>query len=168
MGRKHTRDTKTKISEKCKGKTSGFKGMKHTEESKRKISESNKGKNLGNQHSLGKKLSDGHKKKLSDVCKGDKHYNWQGGKSFEPYCPKFNEGFKEQIRNKFGRVCLLCGKSEEDNKGRKLSVHHVNYDKRCGCEDSFKCDYVPLCMSCHSKTGNNRSYWENKILKMLI
>jgi len=92
---------------------------------------------------------------------GAKNPNWRGGTSFEPYCPKFNEAFKESVREKFGRVCFLCPTSEEEN-GKKLSVHHVDYNKDCLCGDT-KCEFVPLCLSCHSKTNYNRDYWENLI-----
>lgn len=97
--------------------------------------------------------------------KGINNGRWKGGLSFEPYCQKFNEAFKESVREKFGRVCFLCPKTEVEN-GNKLSVHHVNYDKDCLCNDS-KCEFVPLCMSCHGKTNKNREYWEAEIMKRI-
>lgn len=107
--------------------------------------------------------------KQSKVRKGrmtsTENSNWRGGTSFEPYCPKFNEHFKESIREKFGRTCFLCLTTEEEN-GRKLSVHHVSYDKDCMCSD-IDCEFVPLCISCHGKTGNNREYWELLIMDKL-
>jgi len=84
--------------------------------------------------------------------------NWHGGISFEPYCYKFNEDLKENIRKKFNRKCFICGKSEEDNLVR-LSVHHVDYNKGQGCGYSWS--LIPLCSSCHSKTNYNRYYWFN-------
>ena len=90
---------------------------------------------------------------------------WKGGISFEPYCPKFNEAFKESIREKFGRVCFLCPTTEDEN-GRKLDVHHVSYDKDCLCDDS-DCEFVPLCIRCHSKTNHDREYWEQAIMEKL-
>lgn len=66
---------------------------------------------------------------FSKHIRGEKTSNWKGGTSFEPYCAKFNDEFKEYIRDKFGRICFLCGKTEEDND-RKLDVHHVNGTKR--------------------------------------
>lgn len=94
---------------------------------------------------------------------GENCHLWQGGKSFEPYCPKFNNAKKEETRNKFDRKCLICGKSEEDN-GKKLSVHHVNYDKMQGC-DGKQWDLVPLCLSCHSRlhASSDQEYWTNLI-----
>ena len=80
---------------------------------------------------------------------GARNPSWKGGISFEPYCPKFNDALKEEIREKYGRVCALCGKTEEAN-GRKLSVHHIDRNKMQGCDDH---DWliIPLCNSCHGK-----------------
>ena len=61
--------------------------------------------------------------------RGEETSNWRGGISFEPYCIKFDTSYKRRIRNLFGNECFLCGLSEADN-GRKLDVHHVNYNKR--------------------------------------
>jgi len=96
---------------------------------------------------------------------GKNHPQWKGGISFEPYCHKFNEAFKELIREKFGRVCFLCPTTEAEN-GQKLSVHHTNYNKDCLCDDS-DCEFVPLCVRCHSKTNHNRDYWEQMIMEKL-
>lgn len=96
---------------------------------------------------------------------GENASNWNGGSSFEPYCPKFDEKFKESIREKFGRVCFLCPTTEEEN-GKKLSVHHINYNKDCLCDDS-DCRFVPLCMRCHGKTNHDREHWENLIMEKL-
>lgn len=101
----------------------------------------------------------------SENMRGENCPGWKGGISFEPYCTKFNNVFKESIREKFERVCFLCPTTEEEN-GQKLSVHHVNYNKDCLCDDS-DCEFVPLCRRCHSKTNSNRHYWEKLILDRL-
>lgn len=88
---------------------------------------------------------------------GKSNPRWLGGKSFEPYCPKFNEPLKEEVREAFNRKCFLCGVPEN---GRKLSVHHINFDKRSGCYGK-KWNLVPLCICCHTKTTNNRHYYFN-------
>jgi len=97
---------------------------------------------------------------------GKNNPQWRGGISFKPYCPKFNNEFKEYIRDKFGRICFLCDKNEEENE-QKLSVHHVNYNKNCGCDDDETCQFVPLCRSCNSKVNKNREEWEAKIKAMM-
>lgn len=96
---------------------------------------------------------------------GENSPTWKNGISFEPYCHKFNESFKESIREKFGRVCFLCPTTEEEN-GRKLCVHHTNYNKDCLCDGS-DCEFVPLCAACHTKTNFNRDYWESIIMEKL-
>ena len=96
---------------------------------------------------------------------GEEAANWKGGLSFEPYCIKFNKDYKEGIRERFERKCFLCDMTEEGN-GRALDVHHVNYNKDCGCDDTV-CICVPLCHSCHSKTNGNRDYWQTLIMQKL-
>lgn len=95
---------------------------------------------------------------------GDKSSSWRGGHS--KYCHKFNEVFKESIREEFGRKCFICGESEKDN-GRKLDVHHTNYAKMCMC-NGMDCRFVPLCRICHIRTNYNRFYWYSSIMCKLL
>ena len=85
---------------------------------------------------------------------------WLGGKSFEPYCYKFNNELKEYVRDKFDRRCFVCGTPEN---GRKLSVHHVDYNKLQGCKGKTWV-LIPLCNSCHNKTNHNRWQWFNLLI----
>lgn len=96
---------------------------------------------------------------------GPKNPNWNGGISFDPYCTKFNNVLKEEIRDKFGRICFICSKTEEEN-GRKLDVHHVDYNKNQGC-NGIRWLLAPLCMSCNGKANFNRSYWQNFIIEKM-
>lgn len=91
--------------------------------------------------------------------------HWKGGISYLPYCHKFNESKKEEIRNKYNRQCFICGKKEEDNINR-LGVHHVDYNKDQGCNGN-KWVLVPLCNSCHMKTNHNRTAWQMIIMHKL-
>jgi hypothetical protein len=84
---------------------------------------------------------------------------WKGGKSFEPYCVAFSKKVKEEVRNAFDRKCFLCGAPEN---GKKLHVHHVDYDKSQGCKGK-KWGLVPLCHSCHAKTNNHRYLYFNML-----
>ena len=157
----HHRRGKKLSAEHKKRISKSMKGRKISKEHMRKLAEINK----DNKYALGYRHSNEAKKKISGCQIGEKHHNWRGGTSFAPYCPKFNNIFKESIREKFNRKCFLCGEKEN---GRKLSVHHVNYDKECLCND-IKCEFVPLCMSCHNKTSNgDREYYEALILEKLL
>lgn len=102
---------------------------------------------------------------------GENSANWKGGIAFEPYCYKFNDTLKEQIRNKFDRKCAMCGISESEyiahmeNAGKrpcKLHVHHIGSDKMQGCNGA-KFNLVPLCAPCHT-----RMHWKPGMEKVLI
>lgn len=157
-------------------------GKKHTKETKQKISKANKGKKFSDEHrkniskSLkGKKKSNNERKEMSermkgknnsnygngDKIKGSNNPNWKGGITNQPYCHLWTEDFREMIRERFHYKCFICN-GEQD---RKLSVHHVNYNKNCLC--GSVCEFIPLCQSCHSKTNFNRQYWENLIMNYL-
>jgi hypothetical protein len=97
---------------------------------------------------------------------GDKHHSWRGGISFEPYCPKFNDEFKERVRGFWGHKCGVCGKTQKEN-GKKLSIHHVNY-KKMACCDNTPPIFIALCHSCHSKTGGNRIGWEYNLTEYIM
>ena len=89
--------------------------------------------------------------------------NWKGGISFEPYCVKFNEDFKNRVRAFFGYCCVECGTPQN---GIKLHVHHVNFNKQTCCNDATPL-FVPLCKSCHPKTNFDREYWEQHFTSII-
>lgn len=95
----------------------------------------------------------------SESQQGELSRNWKGGISNRMYCYKFNDNIKEDIRISFNRRCFICGKSESAN-GRKLDVHHITYGKMDGCNGQ-RINLIPLCKSCHAKTGFLRYYWFN-------
>jgi len=137
-----------------KGSSPWNKGIPCSEERKRKISQAEKGK----------KLSEETKRKISVANKGENNYfygkygelapGWQGGKSFEPYGPKFNNKFKRAIRKRDNQVCILCGIHRE-KLNRGLDVHHINYDKKLTTKENC----ISLCRSCHTKNSRNRKHW---------
>jgi hypothetical protein len=50
----------------------------------------------------------------------------------------------------------MCG---EKQNGTKLSIHHVDYDKKVCCNDNVPL-FVPLCKRHHAKTNHNdREAW---------
>lgn len=93
---------------------------------------------------------------------GESSCNWRGGISFEPYCEKFNNEFKEAVRKRDDYTCQLCGYEQKLNN-EKLSVHHIHYDKS-NCWP----DVVALCRSCNSRVNGNRDYWEKYFENLLI
>jgi len=98
----------------------------------------------------------------SGVYCGPDHPSWKGGLSKLPYCFKFNEEFKEHIREKFNRKCYICPKTEAENK-RKLAVHHIDYNKNSICNGK-EWAFVPICTKHHSETNGNRWYWFNLLI----
>ena len=83
QGKRHTDETRRKMSESLKGEKNPFYGKHHSEEARRKMSEAKKGKsawNKGRTASIatrrklseshkGKKLSEEHRKKIADAAK---------------------------------------------------------------------------------------------------
>jgi len=95
------------------------------------------------------------RKYVGTLFKGENHWNWQGGKSFELYPLGWNKTFKEQIRYRDGYKCQICGVPEvECNK--KLSIHHIDYNK----ENLKPKNLISLCQSCHVKTNFKRENWK--------
>jgi len=154
VGRKQSDETKNK-------RLISRMGYKHSSETIEKIRKANKGKKpsvlcrlKSSEAHSGSKLSEEHKRKISESLKGCKAYQWLGGISFEPYGLEFNDDLKEVIRNRDRRKCQLCEKTELDNK-EKLTVHHIDYDKR----NNNPKNLISLCRSCHGKTGACREQW---------
>ena len=85
----------------------------------------------------------------------DKHPNWLGGKSFEPYGIEFNNKLKEEIRKRDNFMCQECGKNQEELK-RKLYIHHIDYNKK----NNSPFNLISLCLSCHVKTNFEREHWQ--------
>jgi hypothetical protein len=139
MGHKLPIEVRSKISLSSKGRIPWNKGItktfSHSKETRLKMSIRNSGKN---------------------------NPAWKGGLSYEPYCPKFNDKFKEYIRDKFGRICYLCLSTEEKN-GARLCVHHIDYQKNDICNGK-SWSLIPLCRSCHGKTTIMRHYYFNLLI----
>jgi len=153
--RHHSIETRNKISFALKGKrksnkaklnmSKSAKGKIIPEEVRKKISSAN----------TGKKRSAETKAKIS----GENSSRWQGGKSFLPYCPKFNRKLKEAVRNRDNRICQLCNEKEN---GRKLHIHHIHYDK-----ENCNPDLIALCGSCNSKVNIRRDLYESLFMNKL-
>jgi len=123
-------------------KSESHKGIPKSKAVKRKISATKKGK----------PKSEAEKQKYSAAKQGIPYDEWEAYACEKKYCPKFNDACRESNREKYGRECFICGKTEKAN-GQKLSVHHVDMDKAQGCESNWK--LVPLCRSCHIAAHND-------------
>ncbi len=171
---KRTKSYREKLSKLCKGR-------KPSEETKRKMSLAHKGNNRGfkkgdipwnkgkkcerfillNKQRIGKKLTKQHRRNISESLRGKKHgwektgeehWNWKGGKSFEPYSVDWTKTLRQSIRERDHYTCKICGEKQGD---RAFSVHHIDYNKlNCNLDN-----LITLCTSCHTKTNKNRDYW---------
>lgn len=160
-------------SKRCSSCSSKLK--KHSEESKKKISLAQTGSKswrYKDGRSLkkcyckicNKEISWQSEYNAEGLCKSCSHsrercYNWQGGKSFEPYPLGWTKTFKEQIRYRDGYKCQVCGKPEVECKN-KLHVHHIDYNKN----NLFVYNLISLCNSCHAKTNHNKECWKQYFL----
>jgi len=164
------------------GQSFGFAGKKHSEETKYKMSVTRKGRTFTKEHKdniakaitgktswwKGKRLlprSVIHNLRISAANKGhtnwnrsqqvgEKSPNWQGGLSFEPYSPEFNDRLKAEIRKRDGYTCQLCQIPEN---GQHHAIHHINYIK----EDCAKNNLITICPLCNLKVNTRRKYWQN-------
>ena len=104
------------------------------------------------------------------VCTGSDNGAWNGGTSYFPYCPKFNEPRKRAVRNFFDNKCLTCGKPASENyRGQKviaLSVHHIHHNKTEGCH-GIPFNLVPLCFDCHNEEQFKQEEYKTKINQIL-
>lgn len=100
--------------------------------------------------------------KLSCTLQGIDIKDFTGFLTDQKYCNLWTEKFRQAIRDHFHNKCYLCDVTKKDNQKRKLSVHHVNYNKNCLCQKT--CEFVPLCISCHTKTNFKRQYYEDLIM----
>ena len=125
-------------------------GHSVSEETRTKISASSIGKIISEESRI--------KQSTSRIGKyiGENHWNWQGGLSSEPYCSAFNFRLKEHIRNLYGRVCTICGRTTLQNVNKngkwtgRLAVDHLDENKMQGCDD-WEWRLTALCTSCHGK-----------------
>ena len=102
------------------------------------------------------------RRKLSLAHKGlntkEKHPNWKGGCSFEPYSLEWTEELKEEIHKRDKFKCQYCGITQKEHfkkYNQKLHVHHIDYNKK-DCKEN---NLITLCISCNSKANFNRDYW---------
>ena len=104
------------------------------------------------------------RRKRSANSQGISYDEWESFATDSPYCPKFNDACRESNRDKYGRACFLCRKTEAESGDRRLSVHHVDMNKDQGC-NGHTWKLVPLCRSCHAKAHSDT--WKSRIEYLL-
>jgi len=88
---------------------------------------------------------------------GEKHPNWKGGISFEPYAPVF-KAIRADVKERDGGRCVLC-------KGMsKTVVHHIDYNK----ENADLTNLITLCRSCHGRTNYHRNFWTEELRRYAV
>lgn len=140
-----------------KGKPSPFEGKKHTEETKAKISANRQGKGLGNTNAKGQiphnkgKAHPVHnsewRAKVSLANSGPNHWNWKGGINTENRLQRSSSRHKEWMNAVFKRdnwTCQHCGSRE-----RRITSHHIvpwSQNKSLHFDVS---NGITLCRACH-------------------
>ena len=143
-----------------------MKGKHHSEKTKQKIREKKKKPTDIKCDFCGKKRitspSGYYRSKYHHFCslncfkkwqRKENHPNWIDGRSYIPYSLEFKQ-LREPIRNRFNRICQLCGSRE--NK-RNLDIHHIDYNRK----NNSITNLIPLCQSCNLEVNKNRNFWEN-------
>lgn len=78
---------------------------------------------------------------------------------------------KKAIRDYFNNICFMSGITKKEN-GQNLTIHHVNYQKNCGCDSTQFCLYIPVTRSWNAIfNGNkeyNRWYWYVYLMKEIF
>lgn len=129
--KKHSEETKKKMSEKATGR-------KHSKERNKKISEAMKVRIIKPETI----------EKLKNRC-GSKNPNWKEQKADRKYAVDWTKTLKRSIRERDKYVCRLCGEPQTD---KAHAVHHIDYNKY-NCSPN---NLITLCQKCHGKTNYNR------------
>jgi hypothetical protein len=170
-GKTHSAETRKKLSIAHKGKVLSPEriekmrmrtlGQKHTDEHKQLMSIIMHEKYSNGKHpGIGSKRTEETRKTLSIAKMGMNNPNWKGGYHQKPYCFKFNESLKREIREEHGHKCFLCSSIQ---KTPGLSIHHIDYNYSAGCKNQ-RFALLPLCTRCHCKTNYRRWYWFNLLI----
>jgi len=92
---------------------------------------------------------------------GPENPAWRGGVSFEPYPVGWTPSLRRRIRKRDGNECAVCGGTDN---GRKMPVHHIDYNKNNLRDDNL----VTLCIKCHAKTNFRREHWQAQLTKVVL
>lgn len=153
LGKKRSVETKNKMSEAHKGDKNYWFKKKLSLEHKIKLSEARKNfyKNGGihPRGMLGKRPSDETRRKMSEASKGEKAYNYKGGRRSKNKIIRDNIEYRLWREAVFARDNWTCQKCKL--KGIYLHSHHIkNFSQYI--ELRFAIDNgITLCIECHNK-----------------
>jgi hypothetical protein len=85
---------------------------------------------------------------------GNKGRNYINGSSFKNYPIEFNSNLKNKILNRDENECALChlnGKQHKIKYHKKLTIHHIDYNKQNCKEDNL----ITLCLR-HNSVVNKK------------
>jgi len=139
----------------------GFHGRKHSEETKAKVSQNRKGKDLGNTHGFTK----GHmpwnkdkphrvhnaewRAKVSKATSGPNHWNWKGGVDSFNRLMRSSSKHKQWAKAVYERdnwTCQSCGKHCQRTE---IIAHHIISWKKNSILRFDVSNGITLCRECH-------------------
>jgi hypothetical protein len=173
-GKDMSQKTRDMIGIAKKGKTYR-KGATNTQEHNKKIANAL----AGNTNASGAVFTAERCKNISDGIKnfyvnnpgiyhGANSPNWKGGISFEPYCKKFTNELKQQVRDLYNNCDFISGLPDYvcnvlNGKVWGLDIHHIDGNKNQGCDD-VEWKLIPLSRCNHSRINGSISiFWEKLI-----
>jgi 5-methylcytosine-specific restriction endonuclease McrA len=144
-----TNETRKKLSAIHKGR----KCSPRSEETKRKLSEINKCLGIKPPSRKGSKITEEHKKIISESNRGEKCSFWRGGIAKKKYPYGWSETLRRSIRERDNYTCKVCNEQQSDIA---FHVHHIDYNKN-NCNPN---NLITLCINCHAVTNFDREKWQ--------
>lgn len=87
--------------------------------------------------------------------RGEKHPQWKGGISCEPYCDIWlDKEYKDSIRKRDNYKCQNPDCWNTIKTKHSLSIHHIDYIKT-NCHPN---NLITICLSCNSRANANREW----------
>ena len=124
----------------------GNRGRKFTARHRRRISSALRGR----------RFSLSHREALCRAFALEGNPNWKGGLSRYPYPVSFNRKLKKMVKEFYDNTCQLCWRVVRKGMQRRLTVHHIDYDK----QNIEFANLIALCNSCNSRVNGDRIHWK--------